>query len=456
MISERKIATALVSLAMAMMLAPGYALAATFTKPVLLPGRGSEERAWHFAVNDRGQAVAVTGSPHGTLIYPIRSSGRIGRPWLLRIPGGYSPDAESVTVDDRGRIAVALTYDDGSYVPKEEHDVGCCLHAAIATWQLGAQPPMAQVISLPDEPQAPSLGELEVPQVVIGPHAVTALWTTGGASDNLGDVYAGNVDEAFGPFGSTLRSSVLIRAPHGIAAFHLALASNGRPVASWISNRRHRLGSVIGSPTGALPSPTHTQTVPHLSIEVGLSSDIRGTTAFTYWGTNHTLMMMVSNAGGHFYGPRTLVRAVPTGGDAKVVLGGGELLATWGCLEPSTRCQNHAHARRGSLSGSLGRVFTLPEQTGNPAGFIDKQRRTVLVYDSPDGIAAITASAGGAFSHAQQVARHLRQCGLDDDSATYNVHSLQEEPSYAASANGNAIVGVRCEELSEYLVRYTP
>ena len=126
---------------LAAMTSTSSALAGTFSRPVLLPEKAGEEAPWHFAVNDRGQAVAVTPAAGGARVYAIGASGRVGRSWLVRLPGGYGPSEESVALDDRGRIAVAISYSDGSVVAHEEHENGCCMHVAIATWHLGTPPP---------------------------------------------------------------------------------------------------------------------------------------------------------------------------------------------------------------------------------------------------------------------------------------------------------------------------
>ena len=109
----RRVSLALVLAMLALAGLAGVACAGRFSVPVRLPGAG-EYSEWRFAVNDRGQAVAVRfgGTAHGhnqLLVFAITRSGRLARPARLEVPGiPIYPSAPTVTLDDRGRLAVAI------------------------------------------------------------------------------------------------------------------------------------------------------------------------------------------------------------------------------------------------------------------------------------------------------------------------------------------------------------
>ena len=145
------------------------ASAETFSRPVRLPSAPS--LVWDFAVNDRGQAVAVEGNAHGASVYPIGRRGHLGKPWQVKVPGGFPGDETSVTLDSRGSIAVGILYQDDTAEPSHEYP-GCCLRVAVASWKLGSKPPTAQSLSPPQDAASGDPHQaLQAPLLAIGPSA---------------------------------------------------------------------------------------------------------------------------------------------------------------------------------------------------------------------------------------------------------------------------------------------
>jgi hypothetical protein len=189
------------------------ALAGTFSTPGLLPGGQGDE--WQFAINDRGEGGAVSkGSP---LFYALAGGG-LASPIPLAIPRNLrlpflSRDL-SIAISPRGRVAVGLVLDDDTEPPSNvEHGTsGCCGRAAIATWQLGQQPPVAQVLSAKQRARAgPNHQVFEAPSIVIGPSAITALWTREEGVEGEPEAESEpepnetQLEEAFGRFTGPLR-----------------------------------------------------------------------------------------------------------------------------------------------------------------------------------------------------------------------------------------------------------
>ncbi|MGH2864490.1 MAG: hypothetical protein ACRDJX_04485, partial [Solirubrobacteraceae bacterium] len=190
------------------------ALAGQFSTPVPLPR--SEQEAWRFAVNDRGQAIAARFSDGDrVLVYPVARSGRLGRPWHLAVPGFLirGDRAPAVALNGRGRVAVALSVEETRPGPAE-HSLGSGEHVAIASWQLGAKPPALQVLTPEGDEASYSEGQLTPPEVVIGRTSITAIWAAGGRAPVEGIIPA-NVDEAYGSVGGQLRAVKLATVADG-------------------------------------------------------------------------------------------------------------------------------------------------------------------------------------------------------------------------------------------------
>jgi len=215
---------------------PAVALAGSFSEPIRLPG--GQDTEWRFAVNDRGEAVGVRGSEKGALFYVLEATGGLGSPTEIGIPGNFPSTKQSVAIDPRGRIAVGLLYRDDTVVPsreyKEHEGPACCGRVALSSWQLGQQPPMAQVLSAKQSAQTgPDHQVFEAPSIVIGPSAITALWTREGSQEvengpgESPEINETKLEAAFGRFSQPLHITRVITAPRGISRIHLSLAPNG-------------------------------------------------------------------------------------------------------------------------------------------------------------------------------------------------------------------------------------
>ncbi len=250
-------ATVLGTAVAALAMLTGVALAGRFSTPVRLPGEEVPE--WHFAINGHGRAVAARlGEEHGhgeVQVFPVRRSGHLGHPWQLAIPEWAPPQPAPAVALDGNRIAVAIDVEE--HAPEGGGDSsGSDEHVAIASWQIGRRPPALQVLTpRRDESNYPE-GELSHPEIIIGPSAVTALWTAGGRSPEPEErLEPARVDEAFGSAGAPLHAIRLRSITDGRGAItHLALAPDGNPIASWVDGHG-RLATVRGGPTGALGQP---------------------------------------------------------------------------------------------------------------------------------------------------------------------------------------------------------
>lgn len=303
-----------------LLLAPARAWAG-FSRAVRLPGDPAYVNSWMFALNDRGQALATSNE----LVYPVRSSGRLGPPWRVQVPGGFEAGAGSLVLDDDGHAAAGLSYSDRSYTPEiAEHNHGCCAHVAVTAWPYGAPPPLAQVLEPAEDPTEYSDDELSAPTVIIGPNAITALWSAGGY-DERGPPFEAHLDEAYGPFGMPLHAAQLKRVNKGIQSIHLNLAANGDPIASWRQNV-DEVQTVEGSTTGALPDPASVHRVPalakgseeeHLSEDQEFASDPQGDTLFAYLAGSfehrERVMTITSTRGHPFSRARLIAMTGPEG-----------------------------------------------------------------------------------------------------------------------------------------------
>jgi hypothetical protein len=434
-----------------------------FSTPVRLPTNGAY---WRFAVNDRGQAVGVEGSSTGAVIVELGSSGALGRSWLMRIPAhvgeAFSP---SVALSDNGDVAVGVRYLDGQQEGcYEEHCGGpCCARVAIASWKLGEAPPLAQAVS-PRLAAANESGQQPgSPSLVIGrAERVTALWARGSTS---GESH-GEVEDAFGRVGGKLHTQPLLTAPYGVQLEDLHLAPDGSAVASWLGYGTG-LQTVSELPVGGLRLPGRFQRLSHLVQGIGFSHDYDGDTIFSYLtGESYEpsrLEVMISHDGGPFRGPR-VVASLPANVEEPSVYAGGNrsLLAIWTYDHGDVE---HYFARRGSVSGSLGRTMEV-ERTRPPvvnvlSGFIDARGRSLIIHRGPAvhrreafELDALSDQPGRPFGRRVRIAPGLQDCGLNLGEEVY-------APPIASSPNGRAVFYVTCTDqegqyASQYLIRYTP
>jgi hypothetical protein len=427
------------------------ASAETFSQPVRLSS--APGLVWDFAVNDRGQAVAVEGNAHGASVFPIGRNGHLGKPWQVKLPGGFPGSETSVTLDSRGRIAVGILYQDDTAEPNQRTP-GCCLRVAVASWKLGSKPPTAQSLSPPQDAETGYPHQaLLAPLLMIGPSAITALWTIGSEPEREHRSGPGEVqiEQAFGPFGSRLRSAQLFAAPKGVVAPHLSLEPNGDPVASWLDDV-NKIRTVTGSHSGALRRPTRVQRAPELSQPVGFTNDDEGDTIFSYFSSSSKntseLRYMTSQGGGPFTHPRGIGLTDSESPGATVLAGGHRtLLAFWGCSGLDIVCKEQR--KIGTVSGAFSRSFTPLE---SPKGVIDSSGRTLIVYNTEHGLYETTAERGKPFMPPRRFAAplpHYFQLGMDQD----------EESPLLTSPNGHAILcfaDYANGENEQYLVRYTP
>ncbi len=429
------------------------ASAGSFTEPVRL--QSAPSLVWDFAVNDRGQAVAVEGNAHGASVYPVGRKGHLGKPWQVKLPGGFPGGETSVTLDSRGRIAVGILYQDDTAEPIHEYHggPGCCLRVAIASWKLGSKPPTAQSLSPPQDAKTGYPHHaLQAPLLVIGPSAITALWTIGSEPEREHRSGPGEVqiEQAYGRFGSQLRPARLFAAPKGVVAPNLSLEPNGDPVASWLDDV-NKIRTVTGSHSGALQRSTRVQRAPELSEPVGFTNDDEGDTIFSYFSRSSKntseLRYMVSHDGGPFTRPRGIGL---TGAEVPwaTVLAGGHrtILAFWGCLELEKACDEQA--KIGTVSGAFSRSF---KPVGTPEAFINSSGRTVVVYNTGDRFYTTTAEPGKPFTPLRRLA-----AGLHHYFPLLLGAEQYEEPPLPTSPNGHAMLYFTNGEDEQYLVRYTP
>lgn len=456
-----KLVRAIAISATATALLPTTALAGSFTRPVRLPEGGP----WLFALNDRGQALATDGS----LVYPVERSGRLGDPWKVTVPGGFEAYVDSLALDDGGRVGAGLAYSDGSVPPGEGEygGPGCCAHVAVVSWKLGAKPPVAQVVAPPTDHHSYSEGELGAPEVVIGPKAVTALWSTGDVSPRqsaLGESFEAQLNEAFGPFGGTLQARRMVSVPKGVQSVHLALDPAGDPIAAWRDDFGV-LHSVRGRANGARPNASQATTIPGQGAAESesefaegneFSSDAQGDTVFSYipfpFERKGRVTVMTSVDGRPFRAARIIAFTGREHNHPIVVAGGNRsLLVFTSCIAMIGEC-SLTWARRASIFGAHELPFGVG---GEPQAFIDSRGRSVIVFegepalDGESAIEAITAEPGGPFGNRRRISPAGQRCELGTGS--------DDEPPPASSPNGAAIFYFQCGESGqEYLVRYTP
>jgi hypothetical protein len=435
--------------------APQAATAGRFSTPTPLPRSGSE---WLFALNDRGQAIA---SPGGSLLYPVSSSGRLGSPWRLAVPGGFPASIGSIALDARGRVAVGATYDDRNYEPLGPQDAGCCEHVAAASWLFGARPPTAQILSTTATPFGYSEGTLGHPQVSIGSRAVTVLW----AGENVPQFPEGSsadLDEAFGAFGGPLATARVLRVRPGIGAIHLGQAANGTPLAAWFE-QPNRLRTARGARSGKLmlAGPARILPISEDDETQAFSSDFSGDTFFSYRSGDieaptQRWMVSASRRGQPFGRSRQIARVgLAANTPPALVAGGrGRLLATWECPARTHRCRG-MRGRSIDIFGRLDAAFRVGAQ---PRALIDAQGRTEILYRRGPSVYALAAKPGRSFGRPQRVSPPGRRCTLG-----LGVEEAQQEVQapLAVSPGGASLFYLTCREghsakKQQLLVRYTP
>jgi hypothetical protein len=444
------------------------AVAGTFSSPVLLPGGQGGE--WQFAVNDRGEGGAVRGSEESPLFYALQGGG-VASPVPLPIPRKFRlpfPSQDrSIAIDPRGRVAVGLVLDDGTEAPSnvEHGSAGCCGRAAIVSWQLGQQPPVAQVLSAKQRARAGRNHQvLEAPSIVIGPSAITALWTREEGVEGEPEAESEpepnetQLEEAFGRVTGPLRVRRVATAPRGVSLTHLNLAPDGAPIASWVEDG-DKLLSVKGFRTGALRRSKHVRRIPRLTELEGFANNGGGDPVFAYFSDFHhhtrsRLLMMRSRAGGPF-GALREITLIHEAIDATLAGRGRFILAVW-ARALSELDEGHLYVQRGSVFGRFGRAQALG--VGSQAhAFVDSRGDSVIVYrrlvphnPSAHEIVAVTAAPGHRFSAPQPLAPNLRGCDSINGSEI-------RSPPIATSPDGHAAFYIPCEEgVHQYLIRYTP
>ncbi len=438
---------------------PSWAFTGRFTAPVRLPTR---DQTWQFAVNDRGQAVGAYGTRAGAVVAELARSGRIEHSWTVGVPAHVGGVYATIALDDRGEVAVAVSYEDGQ-------SEGCCRHIAVAAWRLGKRPPEAQAVS-PALSPAEFSDQPEEPSVVVADGILTAVWQRGGDAISQyeeDELQPGQIEEAFGRFGGPFHTVRLVAARKGPSLLNLHLAPDGRPVASWLQDR-DVVGLAGGRPAGASRPAVHLRRVRKLRDGVGFTNDGAGDTLFAYLsgpeGTAQRLMLTGFTAAGRFLRPRRIM-SVPAFGYGVEVFAGGRrfVLAVWS-VEDSSALRTRIYARRGSVFGRFGRRLIVDdgaEHLIETVGLIDSHRRSLLInrgdvahHPNEFDLVAFTARPARPFSRARRIAPSLHNCGLQGSG------ELDLEP-IASSPNGAAVFYLTCEEGSgqegsQYLIRYMP
>jgi hypothetical protein len=435
-------AAGLACLLLTILVAAPSAEAGTFSRLRRLPS-GHPER-WSFATNDQGAGVAAREVGNGVLVYPVSRSGHLGRPRRWALPS--EPVMTSIALDDRGRVALASVFLDGTFLAEEEHQVSCCERVAAASWRLGTAPPVAQVLT----PAKSQYNETSEPQLVLAPHSVTIVWVGGPNQEPGFPEPEATLEEAYGTVGSRLRVRKMMRAPEGIPFLHLSLDSSRVPVASWLDDV-DKVYSVRATHDGALPRPRQPQTITSLREGHGFTSDPEGDTTFAYLADGR-LRIITSHDGGRFGHDRIVGEGIVAVASAYVVTGPGRsLLVLW---EPSTR----HHETTGSYFGRTGTLFgrlSAPMRLGSEArAFIGRLGESVVLYESTkaerERLVAVTAPRDLPFGTPETLSPVHRNCVLEP-----------EEPlvpfPLPVTSNGHALFGIGCEggELA-YMRSYRP
>jgi hypothetical protein len=442
---------------------PAIAAAAGFSAPVALPA--SYGREWNFAVNDRGAGGAVTNAPSGALFYPIGAEGPPGAAIALAVPGNYPSFANSIAINEQGRVAVAFVFRDATTPPSEvEHGgPGCCGRVAAADWQLGQQAPPVQLLSPRQSGNGASLQVRRAPSLVVGRSAITVLWTREEENSFEASTPMTKLLQAYGRFAEPLHVKQLASAPRGIPERQLSLAGNGQPMATWLEDQ-NKLLSVDGRLDGSLGGPFRIRRVPHLSVAKGFASET-GTAQralfpyFTNLSPNgvrsqiNTIERWPHQPFGRTRHVATIVGATST----SFAVGPHTVLALW---EKSFSFvgKNHLYTQLWDPSSSHPKTQSLG--LGEDAtGFIDGRGRAVIVYSRParnrgsDELVAATTGPDQRFAPARPIAAGLGRCTFEREEE-FNPLPL------ATSPDGHAIFEISCEGADgaehQYMVRYSP
>ncbi len=434
-------------------IAPAPASAARFTPPVRLPGKPAH---WRFAINDRGQAVALAGDA----VYPIAASGALGAPWKIQIPGAVAIESGNIALDDQGHVAVGIEYDDGEYAGAQENHGAppCCGQIAVDAWTLGSAPPAPQTFVVRESPQREEqIQALEPPVLLLQSDGVTALWPRGeqGTCQLSGDCTA-RVEAASGAIGGPLHGTILgpVAQSEGVASLALTAGSGGGSLAAWVKAP----DEVVRARSSDASVPLRTVGVQRIAglepagigqTGLGFSSDGSGSILLSFvrarLGSHQSLELSESRGGARFGRPHSVLRQSPfgkdSGGDENVLLGaGGTVVVISGTA-----------VRVGRLHGGLGpvRYFGGEWDLGWPlAG-----GRAVVISEMParrgKRLAARLLSAHGTERSWRNATPSLsgRPCLLDLEA--------QNEPPIASNRAGGAIFDVGCEG-PNYLIRFSP
>lgn len=454
---------------------------AHLSRPVRLPSTGY---SWQFAIDRGGHAIAVDGSNSGALLYSLGRGTRFNRSWPIAVTGGYSLHlpGRDISFGAGDRVAIGLRYIDGTAPASEaEHGAGaCCTRAAVAAWQLGEVPPIAQTLS----PQRSTLDGFQkepgIPSVVVDRSTTTAIWSVGGNGEPP-ERGPAELDEGFGTVGGPLQVRPLATASNGIDDYILTRTARGVPVAAWLENG-HRLRVVTGSAGGALHRSGGSQTVRRRSSleqfedlgfnelggDFGFSADGAGDIVFWYVTATaqpgrEELFAMTSTEGHAFTRPRLLAVIPGAGRGALVVTGAGRsLLAFW---EWEDRHETgHLQAAFGHINARLvkSKSVLVGPFGGEATGFVGRNaayviyRRWLASYNREGQqrfrLEFTRSSIGHAFGKPRPFAPRLRGCGVN----TAFELPVPEERLIATSLDGYAIVNLVCEGGAEYIVRYSP
>ncbi len=442
---------------------------ASFSRPVQLPGLLGE---WSFVLAPDGEAVAVRGSEHGALVYPLGTSTTLGPPVPVTVVGGYGLSLSDGVLDDRHRLALAFTYFDHTEEPSgEPHGgAGCCDRVAIASWRLGEAVPTAQTLTPKLTGVAHAYQEPSGPEIVLGQRSLTALWTLG--AGEFEESYEGGgpvrLREAFGPFGGPYDTQTLMSAPGGIWDYALTTASDGRPLASWVDDG-NELRTVTGLQTGALHRSHRVQPLPGLAnttslakeSSYGFSTNNRGETLFAYQTPaphgKSRLLTVTSRDGSPFSRPRLIRTIPPEIPSGRALLGPQDtLLASWDHWTKASHDgiqQDVSRFAVGGLSSPLGPSVRVPAFPGEPVGFVGGKSEAVVIYRHHEKrgflLDAILARRGQPFGKPHLLDPGLYNCGID-----YGGDSLL--PPIESGPDGNAILLMTCEDNHQYMIRYTP
>ena len=466
-------AMALAALALAQLATP--AVAGEFSPPLPLPT--PEGEGWTLAVSDRGEAVAVSESgeeewcagwprpPLGRLVLlRILPSGRIEPVQSAAVPGFFHYDGRpTAAVDDQGRVAVGLSFEDGTSPSGcEYHDSDCCRAVAFAT-ATATRGPVVQVLR-PRRSEIEGLGTdpLEVPEVALQHGRLTVVWPQGrgeGIDERV------DLEQAAGPFGAPIKTAVLATVPG--SAEDLTLVGTPTPFLGWISDRllgdgrtTSRVYGVAGTKRGLLTrhQPSRDPVGFGDAVFGTFATDAQGSVAFVYSMSREfaanagSIMMLTSTGGRRFSAPRTIAHVVE--GHGAFVMGDhGRALLLWQDEAGRT------FALRGTARGRFGKWQyvgrqgpVLPE-FDHAGTFIDSKGRAVVVYNRSAPSPAHPAEAvvaSGAWGHSFSRPRRLGPRGC-------RYGPVQEDTStLAVSPDGHALIPLECAHERMYVVRYAP